>query len=72
MAFVLGLGGCYRTLSFQVTRPRTSYPSVKPRRNLVPVQGEDPIMGKCKGPRDVLGSGRGVSLPDELSGQNPV
>ncbi|XP_009471085.1 PREDICTED: tumor necrosis factor receptor superfamily member 10B [Nipponia nippon] len=27
----------------QVTGPRTSYPGVKPRRNLVPVQGKDPV-----------------------------
>ncbi|KAF1625048.1 Tumor necrosis factor receptor superfamily member 10B, partial [Eudyptes filholi] len=31
------------TLSFQVTEPRTSYPNVKPRRNLVPVEGKDPV-----------------------------
>ncbi|KFQ82838.1 Tumor necrosis factor receptor superfamily member 10B, partial [Phoenicopterus ruber ruber] len=32
------------TLSFQVMVPRTLYPSVKPRRNLVPVQGKDPTI----------------------------
>ncbi|KFQ57464.1 Tumor necrosis factor receptor superfamily member 10B, partial [Pelecanus crispus] len=31
------------TLSFQVMAPRTSCPGEKPRRNLVPVQGKDPI-----------------------------
>ncbi|XP_075300703.1 tumor necrosis factor receptor superfamily member 10B [Opisthocomus hoazin] len=36
--------GTHNTPGSEVTRPRTSYPSVKPRRNLVPVQGEDPIM----------------------------
>ncbi|NXS48777.1 TR10B factor, partial [Balaeniceps rex] len=43
-AFVPGLGGCYRTMSSQGMVPRTSYPSVKPRRNLVPVQGGDPTI----------------------------
>ncbi|KAF1613220.1 UNVERIFIED_CONTAM: Tumor necrosis factor receptor superfamily member 10B, partial [Eudyptes pachyrhynchus] len=33
----------HETLSFQVTEPRTSYPNVKPRRNLVPVEGKDPV-----------------------------
>ncbi|XP_059687377.1 tumor necrosis factor receptor superfamily member 10B [Gavia stellata] len=28
----------------EVTVPRTSYPGVKPRRNLVPVQGKDPVI----------------------------
>lgn len=65
-----GLGRCYRTLSFQVVEPRSSQPSVKPRRNLVPVQGKDPVIRKCWGPRDVLGGREGVSLQDELSGQN--
>ncbi|NXS75501.1 TR10B factor, partial [Pandion haliaetus] len=32
------------TLSFQVMVPRSSYPTVKPRRNLVPVQGKDPVI----------------------------
>ncbi|KAF1442990.1 Tumor necrosis factor receptor superfamily member 10B, partial [Pygoscelis papua] len=31
------------TFSFQVMVPRTSYPNVKPRRNLVPVQGKGPV-----------------------------
>ncbi|NXE30254.1 TR10B factor, partial [Ardeotis kori] len=38
------LGGRYRTLSFQVVVPRTSYPGVNPRKNLVPVEGNDPVV----------------------------
>ncbi|NWS44770.1 TR10B factor, partial [Probosciger aterrimus] len=41
-AFVLGLRGCQRTWSFQAVVPGTSQPSVKPRKKLVPVQGEEP------------------------------
>ncbi|NXJ49555.1 TR10B factor, partial [Spizaetus tyrannus] len=33
-----------KTLSFQVMVPRSSHPGVKPRRNLVPVQGKDPVI----------------------------
>ncbi|NXX81490.1 TR10B factor, partial [Urocolius indicus] len=42
-AFVPGLGGCYRTLSFQGVVSTTSSPSEKPRKKLVPVEGKDPI-----------------------------
>ncbi|NWX42473.1 TR10B factor, partial [Steatornis caripensis] len=41
-AFVLGLGGRYRMLSFQVMVPGA--PSVRARRSLVPVQGKDPVI----------------------------